>query len=90
VTAFVEAFGLLLRVLEAAILVRVLYSWVDPNPYPTNTFKRLLWALTDPILEPLRRVIPPVGMLDISPVVALIALQVLGQVVASLASPTGF
>ena len=89
-TVLAEALALLFRVLEAAVLVRVLYSWVDPNPYPTNTFKRVLWAVTDPILEPLRRVIPPMGMFDISPVVALVLLQVLSQVVAGLVAPYGY
>ena len=63
-----------LQALEIAILIRVLYSWIDPSPYPGNAIKRVLWILTDPILEPLRRVIPPLGMFDISPIVALIGL----------------
>lgn len=77
-------FILLLRLLWWAILVRVLLSWVDRNPYPTNTFKRLLFALTDPILLPLQRLIPPLGMFDVSPVVALFALGILEQYLRGL------
>ncbi|MFN2114226.1 MAG: YggT family protein [Anaerolineae bacterium] len=66
--------------LQVAILVRVFYSWVDSNPYPTNDLKRALWAVTDPILDPLRRVIPPIGMLDVTPVVAIVALSILRQI----------
>lgn len=77
-------FILLLRLLWWAILVRVLLSWVDRNPYPTNTVKRLLFALTDPILLPLQRLIPPLGMFDVSPVVALFALGILEQYLRGL------
>lgn len=67
--------------LQILILARVLYSWVDNDPYPSNEVKRWLWAVTDPILEPLRRLIPPMGMLDITPIVALVLLSVLRRVV---------
>jgi YggT family protein len=73
----------LLQVLEVAVLVRVIYSWVDSNPYASNAVKRVLWTITDPILEPLRRVIPPLGMFDVSPIVAIVLLQVLQRVVES-------
>ncbi len=72
---------LLLQFLKFAILGRVLLSWVDPNPYPTNAFKQGLFAVTDPILEPLRRVIPPMGMFDISPIVAIVVLDVIARAI---------
>jgi len=75
-------------VVQLAILARVLLSWVDPNPYPTTELKRVLWAITDPILEPLRRVIPPIGgTLDISPIVALLILQAIGNAIVSGLGP---
>lgn len=77
----VDAIRFVFGVLQLAILARVVYSWLDPNPYPTNELKRLLWAITDPILEPLRRVVPPLGMLDITPIVALVLLSVLERLV---------
>jgi YggT family protein len=81
--------ALLLQGLQLAILIRVLYSWIDPNPYPTNTFKRLLWAVTDPVLNPLRRVIPPIGMIDISPIVAIVVIGVVQRALtgSSVGSP---
>lgn len=82
-----RALDITLVVLELAILTRVLYSWVDPNPYPTNEFKRILWAVTDPILEPLRRFVPPVGMIDFTPLVAILVLVLLRSVVGALAGP---
>ena len=51
------------------IIVRVLISWVNPDPF--NPIVQGLSRLTDPILEPLRRVIPTIGPIDISPLAAL-------------------
>ena len=78
----------LISVLEFLIIGRVLLTWVDPNPYPTNEFKRVLFAVTDPILEPLRRYIPPLGgMLDVSPIVAIVLLNLLRQLIGGMAGP---
>lgn len=78
----------LISTLELLIIGCVLLSWVDPNPYPTNEFKRVLFAITDPILEPLRRYIPPLGgMLDVSPVVAIVLLNLLRQLIVGMAGP---
>jgi YggT family protein len=63
------------------IFVRVLLSWVNTDPYrPTidHPLIRVLYQTTEPVLAPLRRVIPPVGgAVDISPVVVLIVLEIL-------------
>ncbi len=67
--------------LNLAILARVLLSWVQVDPY--NPLVQLLFQVTEPILEPFRRVIPSVGMIDISPVVAIIVLQIVQQVLMS-------
>ncbi len=80
-----QAMYLVLNIYLLALLIRILYSWVDKNPYDrSHPAKALLFNMTDPILEPLRRIIPPLGMIDISPIFAFIALQVLIDVVASL------
>ncbi len=73
--------NLLFRLMQLAIIGRVLYSWVDPSPYATNPLKAALWTITEPLLEPLRRVIPPTGMFDLTPLVALIALGVVQEIV---------
>jgi YggT family protein len=76
--------SLVFSVLQLAILGRILLSWVDPSPFPDNALKRVLWALTEPVLAPLRRVIPPVGMFDVTPMVALIVLMVVEQLLLAL------
>ena len=69
-----------------AILIRVLLSWlpmagVRIDPY--NPIIRFLHTITDPILDPLRR-FTTVGMMDLSPIVALLGLEFLRQILLSL------
>jgi len=67
----------LLRVLSFAIIGRALISWFAPGS--NNPLVRLLIEMTEPILAPLRRIIPLIGMIDITPIVALFLLNVLQQ-----------
>jgi YggT family protein len=61
------------------IIINALMSWVSPDP--TNPLVQLITLISAPIIDPLRRVIPPVGgMIDISPIIAIIALQVLNVI----------
>ncbi|HXV85252.1 MAG TPA: YggT family protein [Gemmatimonadales bacterium] len=56
-----------------AIVVRVIASWLGAFRY--GRWMRPVYALTDWLIEPLRRVIPPIGMIDITPIVAWFGLQ---------------
>jgi len=68
--------------LSFAILARAFLSWFNFSPYhPVMSF---LIQVTEPILAPLRRVIPPLGMLDITPLVAIFLLQFLERIVLSI------
>ena len=69
-----------------AILIRVILSWLPManiriDPY--NPAIRLLYTITDPILEPLRRY-TTIGMIDLSPLVALLLLDFLRQILVSM------
>ncbi|MBI1952610.1 MAG: YggT family protein [Candidatus Omnitrophica bacterium] len=55
------------------VILRVLVSWVSPDPF--NPIVVFLGRTTEPFLALFRRVIPPIGMIDLSPVVALLVLQ---------------
>jgi len=72
----------IIQVITIAIFARVILSWFMVNP--TSGFLvsvyQVLFQLTEPILGPLRRIIPTIGMFDISPIVAIIALQIIGSV----------
>ncbi len=67
---------ILLNILQYAIIARALMSWI-PNLSPDNRIVMILNEITEPVIGPLRSVIPRVGMIDISSLVALILLQVL-------------
>jgi YggT family protein len=57
------------------MLIRVIFSWV--SPFPTNPVSRFAWVITEPILAPIRRLLPAMAGLDLSPMVALIAAYLL-------------
>jgi YggT family protein len=62
----------LLTAINWLIIIRVLLSWVNPDPY--NAVVRFLYSITEPILAPFRRIVPVYSMaVDFSPVFALIA-----------------
>ena len=61
------------------IIVNALLSWVSPDPL--NPIVQLLTLVSSPITDPVRRVIPPLGgAIDISPIIALIGLQLVNQI----------
>ncbi|MCG8353316.1 MAG: YggT family protein [Chloroflexales bacterium] len=68
---------LLFQVLTMTILARVLLSWVDPTG--NMRISQVLRDLTEPILAPIRSILPNIGMIDLSPLVALLLLQVIGS-----------
>ena len=64
------------------ILIRALISWVNPDPY--NTIVQFLYRATEPILVPIRRMLPSMGI-DLSPIIAFLVIIFLkGFIVATL------
>ena len=64
--------NLFFQILIFAIIGRALLSWF--NVGPGHPIGRILYEITEPILGPMRRVIPMIGMIDISPIVAIFLL----------------
>jgi YggT family protein len=62
-------------ILQYAIIIRALMSWF--NPSPENPIVRLVMEITEPVLAPLRRIVPRIGMIDITPIVAILLLNVI-------------
>ena len=62
-------------ILQFAIIIRALMSWF--NPSPENPIVRLVMEITEPVLAPLRRIVPRIGMIDITPIVAILLLNVI-------------
>jgi len=61
-------------VLMAAIFIRVIGSWLGVGPY--NRWMRPMYTLTNWLIDPIRRILPPMGMIDFSPMVAWLVLYV--------------
>lgn len=57
------------------IIVQIIISWVNPGAY--NPITVLMYQLSEPILKPARRLIPPAGGFDFSPMIAIIVLQLM-------------
>ncbi len=80
-TALIGIVSLLLNLLWLAIFARAIISWfpVDRD----GPIVKALDAVTEPVLEPLRRVVPRVGLFDITPMVALLLIFVIRQLLIS-------
>ena len=70
------------RLFQLLILARILLSWVQLDPY--NPFVQFIFNATEPILAPIRRVMPPTGMFDLSPIVAIIGAMILQSIIVGL------
>ena len=66
-------------ILQVALFARVISSWVGGSPY--SKWWRWSFVLTEPILAPLRRVIPTIGMFDVTVIVAYFGLQFLESMI---------
>jgi YggT family protein len=73
--AIPELLNLLINVFLVAIFIQVILSWINPGAY--NPASALLYTLTEPVLRPARRIIPPLSGLDLSPWAVIIMLILL-------------
>lgn len=86
--AIISSFiSILATVLTLAVFIRALLSWIMPNE--SGGLTRVLLDVTEPVLRPIRRILPPVSGIDFSPIVAMIAIQVVSNILISLLSSTG-
>jgi YggT family protein len=70
---------MLFQILSLAILIRVLLSWVDPMGNMRIT--QVMRDLTEPILAPIRSLMPNMMMFDFSPIIAMLLLQALQRLI---------
>jgi YggT family protein len=73
----VNFISLLFQVLSLAILGRVLLSWVDP--FGNMRITQIIRDLTEPLLAPIRSLMPNMPMFDFSPIIAMLLLQALSR-----------
>ena len=84
-------FGILAKLIGLyswALIIYILMSWVPD--VRASKFGQLLGSICEPYLEPFRKIIPPIGMIDISPLVAIFFLRFAQAGVRSLHSMVGF
>jgi YggT family protein len=84
--ALIQLVQTLFEVYTFILLARVLITWFQVDPY--NPIVRVLYQLTEPLLAPIRRVLPQTGMMDFSPIVAFIVITVVERIVLSLLAST--
>ncbi|MCK5013557.1 MAG: YggT family protein [Candidatus Omnitrophica bacterium] len=82
IRALASVADIVLSIFYWLILIRALISWVNPDPY--NVIVQFLYKATEPILQPIRRILPPMGI-DLSPIIAfLVIIFFRGFIVATL------
>ena len=84
VNPYVAQFTLtFLTILTWAIVARALISWLPIDQ--TSTIYQVLFRITEPVIDPIRRILPGTGMIDLSPLAAILLLIVLQQLVVRMA-----
>ncbi|MBX6422976.1 YggT family protein [Thermosulfurimonas sp. F29] len=75
--ALAKVIDLVLNLYLWIIIIRALISWVNPDPF--NPIVRFLYQITEPVLWRVRRFLPPLGGLDLSPLIVILAIVFLQQ-----------
>ncbi len=79
---FINFIDILARLLSLAILVRVLLSWIPIDR--SGRFAEIILQITEPVVGPIRKVLPSLGGLDFSPMVAMILLEMVRTLLVNL------
>lgn len=80
----IELLSAVLQLYSFVLLARALISWI-PNMDPYHPAVQILYQVTEPVLEPIRRVVPPLGgMIDMSIIIAFIAIMFLQTILRSM------
>lgn len=82
VVAVAQLVDLTFNVFIFAILIQAILSWITPGTY--NPVTSVLFSLTEPLLRPVRRRMPPIAGFDLSPLVVILGLQVLRMLILPL------
>jgi YggT family protein len=77
-----EVLCTLLNLYFVALFARIILSWfpISPGSAMAGVFS-FLYTITEPVLGPVRRRIPPLGMFDLSPLIVILGVQILGSAV---------
>ena len=67
-----------IRLYTLVLVIRMIFSWVPPQ-HRQNEFYRFLYRITEPVLAPFRRILPPMGGIDFSPILLFIILSLIAR-----------
>lgn len=81
ITILVQLIGLIANLLTIMIFIWVLISWIMP---PYNPVRETLGRIVEPMLAPIRRVIPMAGMMDFSPMILMILIELIARVLINI------
>ena len=79
----VQGIYLFFTIIIWIMIVRILLSWFPNINWYNQPFKAMK-EITDPILEPFRRIIPPISGIDFSPIIAFLVLEILREVIVRI------
>ena len=78
-----QVIDMVFNLLQIIIIVRVVLSWISHNP--SNQFIQIIYQVSEPILKPIREILPLTGMgFDLSPIVAFFLLGLLKKILLSV------
>ncbi len=78
----INTVNLLFTALTLVIIAEVILSWLPQ--YRNTSFGRVISQISEPILRPIHNVVPPMGMMDFSPMIAIIVLMVLQTIITTV------
>jgi YggT family protein len=81
ITILVQLIGLMANLLTILIFIWVILSWVMP---PYNPVREALDRIVEPLLAPIRRIIPMAGMMDFSPMILMILIEIIARVLINV------
>ncbi|MFC1963343.1 YggT family protein [Chloroflexota bacterium] len=80
-SGLISIIAYIIDALTFLIFLRVIFSWFQVSP--RNSLVMFIYQLTEPILAPLRRIIPPIGMMDITPLIAVVLLRIISAIIVA-------
>ena len=81
-SAIASVLHLFLTLYTYVIIARAVMSWFNPSPY--NSIVRFIYQITDPVLDWVRRFVPPISGLDLSPIIVIFAILFIDKFIVSI------
>lgn len=81
-TNLVELVNFITTSLYVAIFARVIVTWFPTQRENPNLLVQIIYKVTEPMLQPIKKIIPSMGYIDISPMIAIILIVVIREVVS--------